>query len=287
MARLVNMRPDHVAEPQLPAHLNDLRKQNLRPATIRERRLTVLRVGRLIGHPVAEATEAELVAWQDSQSQLSPASMHNAVVHVTGFLKWLSKAKHRLDNPSEVLIRPKHPHRRLPRPMADADITIAIEAAEQPVHAWIGLGAFCGLRCMEMAGLLGENIISEGSPYLRVIGKGGKERAIPLPAALAAELRRDFPRTGYLFTRMDGRAGPPSAMRVSERINDHLHALGIADTAHALRHRFGTKLYEATHDPFLVADVMGHSSTDTTRGYVQLLGDKAAKSIEAISHLAA
>lgn len=42
---------------------------------------------------------------------------------------------------------------------------------------------------------------------------------------------------------------------------------GIAATAHGLRHRFGTKLYEATNDPFLVAQVMGHASTDTTRGY--------------------
>lgn len=288
MARLVNMRPDADVEPHLPAHLNDLRKENQRPQSIRERRLTLLRVARHLGHPVADATADELRGWQDSQlASLAPASMHNAIVHVSCFLRWLTTTERRVDDPSTALIRPKKPHRGMPHPMPDAEITRALAAAEQPVHAWIGLGAFCGLRCMEIAPLTREDIITDTRPYLRVHGKGGKDRAVPIPAALLEELLRDFPASGYLFTRMDGRPGYPSAMRVSERINKHLHSLGIESTAHALRHRFGTKLYEATSDPFLVAEVMGHASTDTTRGYVQLVADKASRSVEAIAHLAA
>lgn len=53
-----------------------------------------------------------------------------------------------------------------------------------------------------------------------------------------------------------------------------------------MRHRFGTKLYEATHDPFLVAQVMGHASTLTTQGYVRIGPHAAALSIEQISRLA-
>lgn len=88
---------------------------------------------------------------------------------------------------------------------------------------------------------------------------------MPLPVAVLAQLE-DFgmPRRGHLFTRMDGQPGPPSPMRVSERINDHLRDCDVIGTAHQLRHRFGTKLYEATRDPFLVAQVMGHASTLTT-----------------------
>lgn len=287
MSRLVNMRPDSEAEPLLSAHLNHLRKLNHSPRTLRERRLTVLRFARWLKHPVALATRDELTAYQDAQGHLTPASMHNLVVHVTQYLAWLVESELRVDDPGRALVRPRKVHKSLPRPMADASIQRALASAEQPIHAWIALGAFCGLRCMEIAPLMRENIVTGGAPHLRVIGKGSKERAVPLPAALLDELLSDFPGHGYLFERMDGRAGPPSAMRVSERINDHLHRLGITDTAHALRHRFGTKLYEATGDPFLVAEVMGHASVDTTKMYVRVLSSRAAGPIETISRLVA
>lgn len=289
MAVLLNMKPDLDVEPHLGDHLVHLRKENQRPRSIRERRLTVLRVARYFGHPVADVTRDELEAWQsDRVEKLKPSGMHNEVVHVSCYLRWLSDSGRRLDNPSNVLVRPKHVHQRKPQPMADPDITRALSDADQPLHVWIGLGAFCGLRCMEIANLARENIIDGPSSYLQIIGKGGKERFVPLPEALRVELESGpFNPTGHLFNRMDGRDGPPSPMRVSERINDHLHAHGVAATAHKLRHRFGTKLYEVTRDPFYVAEVMGHASVDTTRGYVRLVNDKAAQYAEQISNLVA
>ena len=81
---------------------------------------------------------------------------------------------------------------------------------------------------------------------------------------------------------MDGKPGPPSAARVSERINDHLRSAGIEDTAHSLRHRFGTMLYQETLDMLLVAEEMGHGSIETTRGYVRLMSQRASAAVEAI-----
>lgn len=290
MAVLLNMRPDLEVEPHLCDHLTDLRKENQRPRSIRERRLAVLRVARCLGHPLAEATREELAAWQsDRLEKLKPAGMHNEVVHVSRYLGWLHDTD-RLggDNPARALIRPKKVNQRLPHPMPDADISRALHSAVQPVHVWIALAAFCGLRCMEIGPLSREDIIDGVSTYLRIIGKGDKERIVPLPESLRAELASGpFNATGHLFSRMDGKGGPPSAMRVSERINDHLHAHGVALTAHALRHRFGTKLYEVTRDPFYVAEVMGHASTDTTRGYVQLVTDKGSAYAEQIANLSA
>jgi len=288
MAVLLNMRPDAEVEPHLADHLTHLRKENQRPRSIRERRLAVLRMARYFGHPVADVSRAELEAWQtDRIDKLKPAGMHNEVVHISCYLKWLMTTERRADNPSVALVRPKHVHQRRPQPMPDPDITRALAQAEQPLHAWIGLGAFCGLRCVEMAALAREDIVDRGtSSYLRVIGKGGKERIVPLPESLRNELESGpFNRTGYLFSRMDGKPGPPSAMRVSERINDYLHSIGIGLTAHKLRHRYGTAVYADTKDPFLTADLMGHASTDTTRGYVQLVNDRASAVAERISHL--
>ncbi len=293
MPVLINMRPDEEVEPLLPDHLRDLMKANQRPKSIRERRLTLLRIGRWLGHPVETVTRDELVAWQTwclertSSKPLTQASMHNAIVHVSCYMKWLNDKQHRADNPVGALIRPRHVHQSMPKPMDDADVRRALSSADQPLHAWVSLGAFCGLRCMEIATLARENIVDGAKPYLRITGKGGKERTVTLPAALRDELLRDFPGCGYLFERMDGRAGPPTAMRVSERLNDYLHSVGVAGTAHTLRHRFGTKLYADTGDLLIVAEVMGHASIETTRGYVQLVGDKASAAIERISHLAA
>lgn len=88
---------------------------------------------------------------------------------------------------------------------------------------------------------------------------------------MLAELQgAGLPPRGYVFTRVDGRPGPPSAKRVSDQINVHLRTVGVPGTAHKMRHRFETKLYGATHDLMLVAAVMGHSSTETAMGYVKV-----------------
>lgn len=249
----------------------------------------MLRTARWLGHPVADITAVELAAWQrGALAHLEPASMHNATVHVRQYLRWSAANGHRAEDPSAVLIRPRL-QPRLPAPMGDGDILRAMNAAGQPVRAWIALGAFCGLRCMEIADLAREDVIDGVEvPFLRIMGKGGKERVVPLPTAVLAELHAvGMPTRGYLFSRMDGRPGAPSAMRVSERINAHLDEHKIPGTAHKLRHRFGTKLYEATRDLMLVATVMGHTSTETTMGYVKISPHAAALPVEEISRLAA
>jgi integrase len=63
--------------------------------------------------------------------------------------------------------------------------------AVQPVRAWIALGAFCGLRCTEIATLVREDVIDGvDAPFLRIVGKGGKERVVPLPGCGARRAGR-------------------------------------------------------------------------------------------------
>ena len=276
------------AEPYLPAHLDYLQLRNQRPRSIRERRLAVMRTNRRLGKPVADATTDDLKAWQSTIARLTPAGQHNEIVHTTCYIHWAIDTGLRDDDPTRVIVRPRNVHRSLPHPISDADLGVALLTAPQPIRAWIALAGFCGLRCMEIAGLTRRDVRDNHvPPVLEVCGKGGKLRVVPLPARVLAELHdAGMPSRGYLYSRLDGQAGPPSAMRVSERINDHLHSLGIADTAHKLRHRFGTVLYRETRDPFLVARVMGHESTDTTKGYVLVDPFEAAPHVEVISRLA-
>lgn len=275
-------------EPLLPAHLEYLQLRNQRPRSIRERRLAVLRNNRRMGKPVATATRDDLRQWQATLVHLRPAGQHNEIVHTVQFIKWAHINQHREDDPTPVIVRPRNVHQQLPRPMSDADVGRALLTAPYPERAWIALAAFCGLRCMEIASLARSEVRDNSIPaVLDFVGKGGKRRVVPLPERVLAELKAaGMANRGFLWARMDGQPGPPSAMRVSERINDHLHEQGIDDTAHSLRHRFGTVLYRATKDPFLVARVMGHASTDTTKGYVLVDPYDAAGPVELISRLA-
>lgn len=274
-------------EPLLPLHLQYLALRNQRPRSIRERRLAVMRTNRKLGGPVAEATREDLQRWQLGISHLTPAGQHNEIVHTVQYLRWAVDMGHRVDDPTRAIVRPRNVHRQLPRPMSDADIGLALMTAGYPERAWIALMAFCGLRCIEVAGMRRDWILDNQSPPLiSVIGKGGKQRTIPLPDRVLAELLdAEIPRRGYCWSRLDGQPGPPSATRVSERVNRHLHEHGIAGTAHALRHRFGTSLWRATHDALLVARVMGHASVDTTKGYVLISPDEAVAPIQQISIL--
>lgn len=274
-------------EPLLPLHLRYLQMRNQRPRSIRERRLAIMRTNRRIGGPVAEATREALERWQLGLAHLTPAGQHNEIVHTTQYLRWAVDMGHRIDDPSRVIVRPRNVHRQLPRPMADADIGVALMTAPYPERAWIALMAFCGLRCVEVANMRRDWILdNQTPPLLSVIGKGGRQRTIPLPDRVLAELLdAEIPARGWLWSRMDGQAGPPSATRVSERVNRHLHDHGISATAHALRHRFGTSLWRATHDALLVARVMGHASVDTTKGYVLISPDEAVAPIQQISVL--
>jgi len=246
----------------------------------------VLRTARALGHPVATVDRAELEAWQLRLAQrITVGGVKSEIVHVSQYLRWLITYGHRPDDPSVFLIRPRLPV-RLPRPLSDTDIARAMAGADPEMRAWIALAAFCGLRCIEIAGMTREDVIDFDTPFLRVVGKGGKERIVPLPVAVLAELHTaGMPNHGPMWTRIDGGSGIVTPNRVSQRINDYLHDAGIPGTAHQLRHRFGTKLYNATKDLMLVATAMGHSSTETTKGYVLISPHAAKAGIEQISSL--
>jgi site-specific recombinase XerD len=61
--------------------------------------------------------------------------------------------------------------------------------------------------------------------------------------------------------------GPLTANRVSQVVNGYLHGIGIVDTAHTIRHWYGTNIYRITRDLRLVQEMMGHESPATTAIY--------------------
>lgn len=143
-----------------------------------------------------------------------------------------------------------------------------------------------GLRSAEVRGLLLADV-DQGRRRLRVVGKGGRERVVPVDGAffaeLAAYLRHERPHgltTAECFVVMRGpTAGAPvSEAGLRSLFRRHRERSGATRVRpHRLRHTYGTELAAAGIDLLALRELMGHASPESTSRYVHL----------SIEHLAA
>jgi integrase/recombinase XerC len=131
-----------------------------------------------------------------------------------------------------------------------------------------------GLRISEALGLPASVLASPGESVLRVTGKGGKTRLVPvLPVALqaVADYRRLCPYhldpKALLFR--GARGGPLNPAIVQRAMRKMRSALNLPDTAtpHALRHSFATHLLGRGGDLRVIQELLGHASLSTTQVY--------------------
>lgn len=159
------------------------------------------------------------------------------------------------------VVKPAQPR---PRPAPDAAYLQALMKAGSRERLMLRLAAEIGLRRAEVAVGHSRDIYEDlGGHSLTVHGKGDKERSVPLPPGLAAELRA-LPR-GYFFPGADNG-------HLSPRWVGKLVTLLLPEelTMHTLRHRFATRAYAVDKDVFIVQELLGHASPATTRRYVQV-----------------
>lgn len=183
-------------------------------------------------------------------------------------------------------VRPPKAGRSLPHPVtasAGLRLTEASESlAEEPWVAARDAAVFallygCGLRISEALGLLRRDAPNEATRALRVTGKGGKTRIVPvLPAVVEriAEYLRLCPYTlspdEPLFRGVKGgRLSPRLIQLAMERMRG---VLGLDETAtpHALRHAFATHLLGAGGDLRTIQELLGHASLSTTQIYTEV-----------------
>lgn len=277
------IRPVVVGDP-LSAHLDWLRLRGLRPATITQRAYAVRRLARRLDGVLLLATEEDLWEWRLSLAHLAAVTVCTEVMHVHKFYSWAVDEGLLGSDPSRRLVRPKKPP-RLPRPMSDTDLDLALSHARQPIHAWLTLAAYAGLRAGELARLQRSDVLDTADPPVIFIadGKGGRQRIIPMGSTVLTELRTfGLPSRGFVFGRADGRAGGNSPARVSQAVNRFLHDLGIDATLHCARHTFGTRLYRVSRDIRMTGAVMGHADPATTAGYVQWSDEHAVAAVRAL-----
>ncbi len=161
-----------------------------------------------------------------------------------------------------------------PRPVADEHLTILLDTRMyKRTRAMILLAAYAGLRVSEIAAIKGDDVDTVINT-ITVIGKGDKERQIPLHPILK-DLAAVMPPRGWWFPTYIGNTkhlagGPMLGNSVSSSISNVMNRAGIPGTPHALRHWFGSALREAGVDSLVIKELMGHESLATTAIYVDV-----------------
>ena len=210
---------------------------------------------------------------------LSARSVARALSSVRSFHAWLAESRG-LSAAAVTATRGPRIKPRLPRPVApDAARALIETVAAQSLEPWIAardvavvtLLYGCGLRISEALGLRqGDAPLGDG---LRIRGKGGRERLVPvLPvAARAVEAYRALvpftPDAGgaAVSRRPGGGLNPRQIQRVMAAARMQL-GLPATATPHALRHSFATHLLEAGGDLRTIQELLGHATLASTAG---------------------
>lgn len=239
-----------------------LKAAGLSAQTIKSRRYKMVHLAALLMPSGPEDVTTEQIVQAFARQQWKPETRKAYRNTISSFFRWLHKSGRRADDPSLDVPRVKKPHAH-PRPCPDRYIAAAMEMATPSEKLMVRLGAECGLRRGEIARVHSDDVVADSAGHSLIVrGKGDKQRIVPLPDDLAGII---MDANGYLFP---GRFGG----HVEESyIGDHISRLlprGYA--AHTLRHRFATTAYAATHDLFVVAELLGHESVETTEHYVAM-----------------
>ena len=209
---------------------------------------------------------------------LSAASAARALSAVRSFVGWLER-NGRLRNPAFAAVRSPKRRTPLPRPVQpDSALALVDHAAD--AEGWIGLRDTAVLALLYGAGLrIGEalGLTAAQAPSgdtLRVHGKGGKERIVPILPAIREAIGDylaacPFRPAGKQALFVGARGKPLDPAIVQKRVRELRRALGLPESAtpHALRHSFATHLLAAGGDLRAIQELLGHASLSTTQIY--------------------
>lgn len=221
---------------------------------------------------------------------LSARSRARHLSSIRAFFKFLEDEKVVDHNPAHNLESPKLP-RSLPKALNTGDILKLVTAPETETplglrnRAMFELMYSSGLRVSELLDLTLARVNLEEA-FLRVRGKGDKERLAPMGEVAADLLSRYLkesrpslagPKSGALvfLNHRGGRLSRQYFWRVLGRYADELGLAGV--TPHVLRHSFATHLVEGGADLRAVQMMLGHASLATTEIYIKVGAERLAR----------
>ena len=247
-------------------------------ATRRTRRAHVRSVARELG-----AASPRDVSGDDLlaiQARPSHSIEHRRALRssLSSFYRWCVTSGVVTDDPTAALpvVRPAI---AAPRPATDEIWQQILATADPRTRLMARLAGEAGLRRAEVA-QVHTNDLNEGidGAELIVHGKGGKQRVVPITAALAAEIGNACPSGGFLFPgRIDGHMAPECVGRLVSRM------MPKGWSMHKLRHRFATRGYAGTGNLRAVQEALGHASVATTQIYTAVSSTDVRRVSEAAS----
>lgn len=251
-----------------------MRAGNNSPDTIAQRVYHVQRVLRDLRTDPWTVTADQLIEWLGSR-EWKPNTVRSYRSSLIAFYTWAQGNGRRQDNPALLIPRVRMP-RGVPRPTPEVVYRAALLAADERTRLMIHLAAICGLRRGEISRARREDVLKDLLGWsLRVTGKGGHVRMVPLPDELARELRAMPP--SWIFP-SSARSGPLTPAHVGKLVS---RALPEGWTCHTLRHRCGTVAYARSKDLRAVQELLGHARTDTTALYTKIPASSIRDAMEA------
>lgn len=222
---------------------------------------------------------------------INKSSVGRELSAIKNFFKWLD-VNDIAHNPAISVIGTPRKNKVLPKALdADDAFNLLSEAADVAQNAWQGLRDRailtllygCGLRISEALALnVGD--ITDRSDFLRVKGKGNKERIVPLLPIVWQCISAYLAESPYKLSVGEplflGARGERLSPRIIQRQVQKLrYRLGLADnlTPHALRHTFATQLLSEGVDLRSLQELLGHSSLITTQRYTDVKIDTLQK----------
>ena len=275
-------------------YLDDLQARNFSPHTIAAYRRDLaswsafcadhLGAAEVDPGTIGPATVRAFLAWSARQD-LDKRSIARRLAAVRGFFRHACREGWIDRNPAAAVSVPRR-GRRLPEVLGMAPLGMALDRQSElegfypmRLSALLETGYGSGLRVGEIAGLEWSDVDTRAR-MVRVIGKGDKERRVPLTATAAAALdswrqevahglgSRQPPRAVFV-----GRTGRALSVRQIQRLVKRA-LVRVAEregvSAHTLRHSFATHLLDRGADILAVKELLGHESLSTTQQYTHL-----------------
>lgn len=218
---------------------------------------------------------------------IGPRSAARKLSAVRQFYAFLMERGWVDDDPTELVPLPKLPS-TLPKALSGAEVKLLLEAPlgdsprEVRLRLILQLLYATGLRVSELCGLTLDAVADGEGVVLRVTGKGGKTRLVPLGDVAAGTLRgfmaQARPRLKghqgpWLFAAPNGKR-PLTRQRMFQMIKEAGARVGVTVAPHHLRHTFATHLLQNDADLRAVQLMLGHASLNTTQIYTKVAQER-------------
>lgn len=223
--------------------------------------------------------------------EIQPRSLHRKISSLKSFFKYHLRQGSIIQNPVTTIISPKI-SKRLPSFVQAKDITTLFEHVEFS-DDWKGKTARLGLQILYNTGIrlseligLGENQIDINNQTIKVLGKGNKERIIPISATLIKDMqhymqekRNQFQDINTEILLVTEKGKKLYSKYVYLQVKQYLSLITTIDkkSPHILRHSFATHLTNNGADLNAVKELLGHTSLAATQVYTHNSIEKLKK----------